>query len=50
MLSLPAHAPRIAAAFDVQIVDAVPVTGHDLEVDAVVTETRTLQRVRRGVP
>jgi 5-formyltetrahydrofolate cyclo-ligase len=48
MLSLPAQAPRIAAAFDVQIVDAVPVTGHDLEVDAVVTETRTLQGARRG--
>jgi len=48
MLALPAQAPRIAAAFDVQIVDAVPVTAHDLEVDAVVTESRTLLGTRRG--
>jgi 5-formyltetrahydrofolate cyclo-ligase len=33
--------PRIAGAFDVQIVDAVPVDAHDLAVDIVVTPTRT---------
>ena len=33
--------PRIAGAFDVQIVDEVPVDAHDLAVDVVVTPTRT---------
>ncbi len=34
--------PRIAGAFDVQIVAAVPAAPHDLAVDAVVTETRVI--------
>ncbi len=34
--------PVIAVAFDVQVVDALPVEHHDVPVDAVVTETRTI--------
>lgn len=36
--------PRIAGAFDVQIVATVPAAPHDLAVDAVVTETRAIVR------
>ncbi|MFI4902400.1 MAG: 5-formyltetrahydrofolate cyclo-ligase [Burkholderiales bacterium] len=35
-----ANAPRIAGAFDVQIVERVPAAPHDLAVDAVFTESR----------
>ena len=35
-------APRIAGAFDVQIVERVPAAPHDLRVDTVVTPTRVL--------
>ncbi|HTL75696.1 MAG TPA: 5-formyltetrahydrofolate cyclo-ligase, partial [Casimicrobiaceae bacterium] len=35
-------APRVAGAFEMQIVDAVPTAPHDVGVDAVVTERRTL--------
>jgi 5-formyltetrahydrofolate cyclo-ligase len=35
-------APRIAGAYEAQIVDHVPAAPHDLRVDAVVTERRTL--------
>jgi 5-formyltetrahydrofolate cyclo-ligase len=34
--------PRIAAAFDLQLVDAVPVDAHDLRVDRVITPTREI--------
>jgi 5-formyltetrahydrofolate cyclo-ligase len=34
--------PRIAGAFDLQVVARVPAAPHDLVVDAIVTETRTL--------
>jgi len=37
-----ATAPRVAGAFDLQLVDAVPAAAHDISVDCVVTETRTL--------
>lgn len=37
-----ADAPRIAGAFDVQIVDEVPAGPHDRRVDAVVSPTRML--------
>ena len=40
-------APRIAGAFDMQIVDAVPTAPHDVRVDAVVTEQRMLERAPR---
>lgn len=39
---LPATAPRVAGAFDAQIVEAVPAAAHDIGVDCVVTESRTL--------
>ncbi len=35
--------PRVAGAFDVQIVDRVPAAPHDLCVDTIVTETRLLE-------
>jgi 5-formyltetrahydrofolate cyclo-ligase len=39
---LGAAVPRIAGAFDIQLVDAVPSAAHDLTVDVVVTPTRQL--------
>lgn len=36
---------RVAGAFEAQIVDAVPALAHDVAVDCVVTEVRTLHRV-----
>ena len=42
-------APRVAGAFDMQIVDHVPMAPHDIAVDFVVTEQRTLDcAVRDG--
>ncbi len=41
---LPRAVPRVAGAFEVQVVDAVPAAPHDIAVDCVVTELRTLQR------
>ena len=46
---LPLLAPsaaRVAGAFDVQIVDRVPVGPNDVTIDAVVTESRTLSMPR----
>ena len=37
-------AQRIAAAFDLQIVESVPASSHDLAVDTVITPTRLLAR------
>jgi 5-formyltetrahydrofolate cyclo-ligase len=37
-----ADAPRVAGAFEVQIVDEVPASAHDRRVDAVVSPTRML--------
>ena len=34
---------RIGICFEVQVVDEVPMAGHDLRVDAVVTEQRVLR-------
>lgn len=39
---LPPGVPRVAGAFDMQIVAGVPAATHDLRVDMVVTESRTL--------
>jgi 5-formyltetrahydrofolate cyclo-ligase len=33
---------RVAGAFEVQLVDRVPAAPHDLAVDAIVTESRTI--------
>jgi 5-formyltetrahydrofolate cyclo-ligase len=41
---VPAHAPRISGAFDVQVVERVPAAPHDIGVDIVVTESRLLTR------
>ncbi len=41
---VPAAAPRVAGAFDVQMVAAVPAGPHDLLVDAIVTEARIVSR------
>lgn len=38
LLRLRPGTPRIAVAFDLQVVDAVPQEGHDLRIDTVVTE------------
>lgn len=43
---LPPDALRVAGAFELQIVDAIPYGAHDLSVDAIVTEVRTLSAPR----
>jgi len=43
---LPSRAPRVAGAFDMQVVDRVPVGPNDIAIDAVVTESRTLSMSR----
>ena len=43
---LPARAARIAGAFDIQIVARVPAAPHDVRVDAIVTESRAVERAR----
>jgi len=43
---LPSRAPRVAGAFDVQLVDRVPVGPNDIAIDAVVTESRALSMSR----
>ena len=39
-------APRVAGAFDIQIVERVPAAPHDVRVDAIVTESRIVERAR----
>ena len=39
---LPRHAARVAGAFELQLVDRVPSAPHDVAVDTIVTESRTL--------
>jgi 5-formyltetrahydrofolate cyclo-ligase len=39
-------ARRIAGAFELQMIDRVPAAQHDLQVDAIVTELRTLEGLR----
>ena len=43
---LPPAALRVAGAFELQIVDDIPHAAHDLVVDAIVTEARTLSAAR----
>jgi 5,10-methenyltetrahydrofolate synthetase len=38
--------PRVAGAFDIQIVERVPAAPHDVRVDAIVTESRIVERAR----
>ena len=42
------HVPRIAGAFDLQVVPEVPAAPHDLKVDRIVTERRDLALTGRG--
>lgn len=44
--SLSPAAARVAGAFELQIVDDIPAAAHDLAVDAIVTEVRTLTPAR----
>ena len=44
---LPKAAPRIAGAFEAQLVAEVPAAPHDLSVDVIVTEARVIQCVPR---
>jgi 5-formyltetrahydrofolate cyclo-ligase len=44
--SLSPAAARVAGAFELQIVDDIPAAAHDLAVDAIVTEVRTLSPAR----
>ena len=37
---LPPTAPRVAGAFEVQLVDCVPAAPHDIGVDCIATELR----------
>jgi 5-formyltetrahydrofolate cyclo-ligase len=41
-------APRVAGAFDLQLVERAPATAHDLMVDMIVSETRILVAARHG--
>jgi 5-formyltetrahydrofolate cyclo-ligase len=43
---LRAGARRVAAAFELQLVERVPAASHDVTVDAVVTEARSLSIAR----
>ncbi len=38
--------PRLALAFEVQVVDDLPVEPHDVAIDAIVTETRVIRAYR----
>jgi 5-formyltetrahydrofolate cyclo-ligase len=40
------RAARVAGAFDIQIVERVPAAAHDVRVDTIVTESRTIERTR----
>lgn len=43
---LPAAAPRVAGAFEAQVIDRVPSAPHDVGVDRIVTERRMLECAR----
>jgi 5-formyltetrahydrofolate cyclo-ligase len=43
---LRADAHRVAGAFELQLVDHVPAASHDVAVDAVVTEARSISIAR----
>ena len=45
---LPRAAPRIAGAFEAQLVDEVPAAPHDLSVDLIVTEARVVECAPRA--
>lgn len=39
LMEIPEDIPRIALAFDIQVVDQIPVSGHDLKIDMLITES-----------
>jgi 5-formyltetrahydrofolate cyclo-ligase len=43
---LSAHAARVAGAFEIQLVERVPAAPHDVAVDVIVTESRTVALTR----
>jgi 5-formyltetrahydrofolate cyclo-ligase len=46
---LPVDIPKIALAFDLQIVDSIPLMEHDLKVDIIITETEIIASGHNGV-
>jgi len=42
LAGIPRSVSRIALAFDLQVLDEIPVTGHDLKIDILITESRTI--------
>ena len=44
--SLSRAAARVAGAFELQLVERIPTAAHDLRIDAIVTEVRTLSPAR----
>jgi 5-formyltetrahydrofolate cyclo-ligase len=42
LAGIPRSVPRIALAFDLQVLDEIPVSGHDLKIDILITESRTI--------
>lgn len=41
---LPAETPRIALAFNIQLIEKIPIMAHDLKVDIIITEKEILRR------
>lgn len=39
---IPRVIPRVALAFDLQVIDEIPVSGHDLKIDILITESQTV--------
>jgi 5-formyltetrahydrofolate cyclo-ligase len=39
---LPRSAPRVAGAFELQLIDDIPAAPHDLRVDAIATPSRLI--------
>jgi 5-formyltetrahydrofolate cyclo-ligase len=42
LAGIPRSVPRIALAFDLQVLDEIPVSGHDLKIDILITESQTI--------
>ena len=41
---LPVKTPRIALAFNIQLIENIPVMAHDLKMDIIITEKEILRR------
>ncbi len=42
LAGIPRSIPRIALAFDLQVLDEIPVSGHDLKIDILITESQII--------